>query len=369
MKDLFKAIGKFFKAIGRAFKAAFKAIVNSPIARSILQIVACANPAAAVTCAATAGALTLAAGGNIAEAIVSAALSFAQVVPGGIWDTVGNIVAALPQAAQTAGTVLTHAVVSGALAVAQGGEFVHGLISGAVGAVGSTLGAAFGPQSIERVAVAAIAGGTASALVGGKFANGAVTAAFAVMYNDQMHGDGKDGAGGVAGSKGTQSGATAFGTVYSYGAGGAIKVFTVVGGFGFGFNAGLAMPENAWAIGSYQLWGSLELGFSAGLGAYLGAGAQGQRSTTEGPLPAGSATPYIGLDGAVGNYSAGVQKPIEIGQGGPVILDSGSSIGGTIRGRYGMGMGLYGAGTAGISARGATPRPRDIGDAITNWTK
>ncbi len=43
------------------------------------------------------------------------------------------------------------------------GGLVHGLISGAVGAVGSTLGAAFGPQSIERVAVAAIAGGNITA--------------------------------------------------------------------------------------------------------------------------------------------------------------------------------------------------------------
>lgn len=35
----------------------------------------------------------------------------------------------------------------------------------------------------ERTAVSAIAGGTASVLSGGKFANGAITGAFAQLYN------------------------------------------------------------------------------------------------------------------------------------------------------------------------------------------
>ncbi|MFN9792700.1 MAG: L,D-transpeptidase family protein, partial [Pseudomonadota bacterium] len=43
----------------------------------------------------------------------------------------------------------------------------------------------------QRVMVAALVGGTASTISGGKFANGAVTAAFARAFNDELHFDGE----------------------------------------------------------------------------------------------------------------------------------------------------------------------------------
>ena len=60
---------------------------------------------------------------------------------------------------------------------------------------------------VARVTMSAVVGGTASVLSGGKFANGAVTSAFATMYNDADHGDqASGGAAGVRGVQGSPSG-------------------------------------------------------------------------------------------------------------------------------------------------------------------
>ena len=40
---------------------------------------------------------------------------------------------------------------------------------------------------MPRIATSAALGGTAESLGGGKFANGAVTGAFVVMFNDMLH--------------------------------------------------------------------------------------------------------------------------------------------------------------------------------------
>ncbi|KNC67463.1 hypothetical protein [Pseudoalteromonas ardens] len=76
------------------------------------------------------------------------------------------------------------------MSVMQGGKFGHGFA-----AAGFTQ--AFAPaigriqpgvkHSPLRIAAAAMVGGTASKISGGKFANGAVTAAFSRMFNDGLH--------------------------------------------------------------------------------------------------------------------------------------------------------------------------------------
>ncbi|MEZ5897878.1 MAG: hypothetical protein R3D51_00135 [Hyphomicrobiaceae bacterium] len=86
-----------------------------------------------------------------------------------------------------------HAVVGGAVSVAQGGSFETGALTGAVAAGSSLLMDSSGlmghsgdgvPENVAaRTAVSAVAGGTASVLSGGKFANGAITGAFAQLYN------------------------------------------------------------------------------------------------------------------------------------------------------------------------------------------
>lgn len=77
-----------------------------------------------------------------------------------------------------------HALVGCASAAAGGGECAAGA-AGAAAAKGITLGASeLGIKSAEgQYVLAAVAGGTASQLAGGRFANGALTAAFGYLLN------------------------------------------------------------------------------------------------------------------------------------------------------------------------------------------
>jgi len=189
-QSLFKAIGHAVGAVFRAIGRVFSALLKSSIFRSIVQIVACANPYAAATCPAAAAALTLATGGSISDALTAAAFSIAQAY---VWGQVGDHLTALNATAVEWAT--THGVVSGAFTVAQGGEFHAGFTSGFVGsyasavtAPGTELGSALGgANSPFRLAVVATSGGLVSELTGGKFANGALTSAFAHIYNCLGH--------------------------------------------------------------------------------------------------------------------------------------------------------------------------------------
>jgi len=85
-----------------------------------------------------------------------------------------------------------HGVAQGGLSVAQGGKFGPAFLSASFSAIAShsigvggtkkTAGPSFA-QHLGRGATAAIVGGTASVIGGGKFANGAVTAAFVYAFN------------------------------------------------------------------------------------------------------------------------------------------------------------------------------------------
>jgi len=73
----------------------------------------------------------------------------------------------------------------------QGGSFMDGFVANAAGAAAGVMSeGVFGSAGeggaegyFARTTVAAVAGGTASVLTGGKFANAAITAAFAHMWN------------------------------------------------------------------------------------------------------------------------------------------------------------------------------------------
>ena len=139
---------------------------------------------------------TLTAGGSIGQA-------FRGGLTGALWGGVtaglafgvGHILAPALSSATGIATELAagvgHALVGGALAEAQGGDFWSGLISAGVGyGAGMAAHAWFkngAPIDIAgRTAIAAVAGGTASELTGGKFANGAKTAAFQHLFNDEI---------------------------------------------------------------------------------------------------------------------------------------------------------------------------------------
>ena len=75
----------------------------------------------------------------------------------------------------------------GALTAAQGGKFQHGFFSAA-------LSAGLAPGIMDkintkggRVLASSVVGGTASAIGGGKFANGAITGAYVMLFNEMKH--------------------------------------------------------------------------------------------------------------------------------------------------------------------------------------
>jgi RHS repeat-associated protein len=86
------------------------------------------------------------------------------------------------------GRALAHGAFNGAMRFAQGGKFEHGFMSGFV----SSLGGSFMQTNIGKmstgaqVVMSAVIGGTAEKLGGGKFANGAVTGAYVMMFNHLM---------------------------------------------------------------------------------------------------------------------------------------------------------------------------------------
>lgn len=72
----------------------------------------------------------------------------------------------------------------------QGGKFRHGFYAGfassALGSRVSGIGRGKSWGTTARVAAAAVVGGTASTLGGGKFANGAMSGAFVRLFNDEQ---------------------------------------------------------------------------------------------------------------------------------------------------------------------------------------
>lgn len=82
-----------------------------------------------------------------------------------------------------------HSISQGALEGLQGGDIIHGLVSGATSSLGgklindnlSSIG------KVGEVAANSILSGTIDEIGGGKFANGAVTGAFNILFNDLMH--------------------------------------------------------------------------------------------------------------------------------------------------------------------------------------
>lgn len=99
------------------------------------------------------------------------------------------------------GKTLAHGFAGGLSSVLSGGKFGHGFasagftqgFSGAIDKIGGrigniTSGSYFDTVNrVKRVIAAAVVGGTASVITGGKFGNGAVTGAFSRAFNDEAH--------------------------------------------------------------------------------------------------------------------------------------------------------------------------------------
>ena len=197
-RRLFRSIGRLFKRVFRAAARVIRVALRSPIVRAIVQIAGTAIAATLtagaavpfITAAISSG-LSAASGGSLVDSLKAAAFSFAQVH---VWSVVGASIEglqALGQSGFAAAKGAIHGVVGGAIAAAQGGNFLQGFAANAIGAVaGVASQGTFGfagdgnfDLMIARTAIAAIAGCAGASISGGKCANGAITAGMAHLFN------------------------------------------------------------------------------------------------------------------------------------------------------------------------------------------
>jgi RHS repeat-associated protein len=86
------------------------------------------------------------------------------------------------------GRAAAQGLFNGGMRMIQGGKFEHGFLSGFVSSLGGSAMIKYGANMDigSKVALSAALGGTAEVLGGGKFANGAVTGAYVMMFNHLM---------------------------------------------------------------------------------------------------------------------------------------------------------------------------------------
>ncbi|WP_283241213.1 SpvB/TcaC N-terminal domain-containing protein [Pseudoalteromonas rubra] len=173
---LFKKLGKFIKKYWRPMLAIVVAYYTGDWANG-LELFTSSIANGAVTGAIAGGAAGAVGSGSLKGALTGAAT-------GAVFGAIGaNFTGAAEGSFEH---IASHALAGGVLAEIQGQNFGHGFwsagltkgmdVNGFMPGVGATM-------NMARTLVAGIIGGTVSKLVGGKFANGAVTAAFAQAFN------------------------------------------------------------------------------------------------------------------------------------------------------------------------------------------
>lgn len=152
-----------------------------PLIRAAIQIAACFS---VYLCAPVTAALTLLTGGSLVDALQAGAFAFLQM---SVWTGVSvffDTVQGLGTAGLAAAKGAVHGVIGGALSVAQGGNFLEGFAANAIGgAAGVFADGIAGKNIVLHTAIVSAAGCASASATGGKCANGAVTAAFANLYN------------------------------------------------------------------------------------------------------------------------------------------------------------------------------------------
>ncbi|WP_106829121.1 RHS repeat domain-containing protein [Parabacteroides pacaensis] len=188
----------------RHWKALFTAIVG--IAASILSMGVLSGAAAAATASVSAtqlmgiAALSGAIGG-LASGLTGSLLTganFGQLAKacftGAFWGGVGGFLTFGAGSGSFGERLFKHTFSNGWLEGVKGGNVKHGLMAGAASMLGGDVIHKYGgsqPLAVQA-GMNAIVGGTVAELGGGKFANGAITGAFAMLFNHAMH-DGEEG--------------------------------------------------------------------------------------------------------------------------------------------------------------------------------
>lgn len=185
---LFRAIGSFLGSDGSSI---FSTVIGGATAMVLSPFI---------------GPIAAGAVGGFVSGSMNAALNgadFASCMKAGIIQAgigaltagVGSAAIAIGQStgqylAQYAFSVVSHAAMGGIISEAFGGDVASGMWAGALsaGITGALAIDTTGPSGkFANAAIAAMVGGTAAELGGGKFANGAVTGAFLAMFNDALH--------------------------------------------------------------------------------------------------------------------------------------------------------------------------------------
>jgi hypothetical protein len=199
----FSWLSSFFRSVANFF-------TNNPIVRAITQLVVTAALTALIAIpivgpiiAAAAGAaiITGLSGGNLGQMIRAGVI--AGITAAAFWGA-GELTGNFPGTLTAAGghgpleigsqahlfNIASHAAVGCLSSAASGGSCKSGALSGAAGAAATPLVYTAFPNPKDNVgdfvggtAASGVVGGLASVAGGGKFENGAVTAAFGYMYN------------------------------------------------------------------------------------------------------------------------------------------------------------------------------------------
>jgi hypothetical protein len=163
--------------------------------------------AAAVLAAVVTAGVTFAMTGSLEAALIQGALAFASAYGahkiGSFFDNQGlsffqETIGRGADVFNAMARASAHGLYNGGLTELAGGEFKHGFTSGFTGSIAGSLMATEGATGffgeagdlsdgrfIMRTTAAAVVGGTTSELAGGKFANGATTAAFVHLFNSE----------------------------------------------------------------------------------------------------------------------------------------------------------------------------------------
>ena len=201
----FSWLSSFFHSVSHAISGAVHAITHffatNAIARAILQVALniVLSPLGPIGAAISAAVVVGLSGGNLGQMLKA---GFIAGVTAFALDQIGTFTYGSAHASPAfdssdfnagnyAANIAGHAAVGCASSVASGGECGSGALSGAVGSALAPLTNSVFPnartdigQRIGGTIMEATAGGLASVAGGGKFANGAVTAAFGYLYND-----------------------------------------------------------------------------------------------------------------------------------------------------------------------------------------
>ncbi|WP_309386029.1 SpvB/TcaC N-terminal domain-containing protein [Cerasicoccus frondis] len=199
LDGIFDAIGDFFSSVGNWVSENWRTVVGIAVA----VVVFYAAPYALTAAGATLGTAQtsfvgtvaggIAAGGvndGVRGAIMGGAFASAFWVVGGTLAD-GGVVPGYDSGAEVgelAVKMVAHGVIGGTQQVFAGGDFLQGMFASAVtagaspGISGIDVGSRFGDFALQTTA-ASMVGGTASVIAGGKFANGAYSAAFGYLFN------------------------------------------------------------------------------------------------------------------------------------------------------------------------------------------